>query len=310
MDCRDCHGYRKPILIGHDPEPFHAMFQIQGGHHALPFGNGVRAMMGIVSRETVAALEPEGKPVFLWDEVISGFGVKLSASGRRTFIFQYRPRKAGGAARRLTIGIDGQDCDADEARRIAAPLRAAVLAGEEPRKLPAFGRRPVETAPKERPSADRDWPVRLGYAIADVARFQQAAIRRTIDSFGGSHAQWRVLGRLSIEQGLTQSELAAKLNLGKVAVSGLIQRAIKAGWVETRAVPNDRRARHLFLTPRARQAAMMMRAELNAIYARAFSDFTEADGLHLLDMVQKLADAMLPLAKPNLTPDGEGEFGD
>lgn len=267
-------------------------------------------MIGLVSVDSVAALQPEQKPVFLWDDAIAGFGVKLSASGRRTFIFQYRPRKAGGAARRLTIGIDGQDCDADEARRIAAPLRAAVVAGGEPRKLPAFGRRPSETKPRAPVSADRDWPVRLGYAIADVARFQQAAIRRTIDAFGGSHAQWRILGRLSIEQGMTQSELAATLNLGKVAVSGLIQRAIKAGWVEARAVPNDRRARHLYLTPRARQAAAAMRAELDAIYAQAFSDFTEADGRHLLEMVQKLADAMLPLAKPHLTPDGEGEFGD
>ena len=47
------------------------------------------------------------KDDFLWDSEIKGFGVKLTPSGSRVFIMQYRTGGRGSPTRRYTIGKVG-----------------------------------------------------------------------------------------------------------------------------------------------------------------------------------------------------------
>jgi integrase len=54
------------------------------------------------TRKTINDLTNEpGKDAYLWDQTTPGFGVKLSAGGLRTYIYQYRFH---GKSRRITIG--------------------------------------------------------------------------------------------------------------------------------------------------------------------------------------------------------------
>jgi len=48
--------------------------------------------------------EPD-KEVFLWDEELPGFGLRLYPSGRRVYVLQYRTKK--GRQRRAVIGRHG-----------------------------------------------------------------------------------------------------------------------------------------------------------------------------------------------------------
>lgn len=83
---------------------------------------------GRISKRTVDALTcpPENDRVFLWDDVLSGFGVVAHRSGRRVYVVQYRRRGAGSA--RATIGEHGR-LTAEEARAEAKKLLGYVAQG-------------------------------------------------------------------------------------------------------------------------------------------------------------------------------------
>lgn len=72
---------------------------------------------------------PKGESVVLWDTVVPGFGVRLFASGRKVFIFQYRTRSR--QQRRMTGALVGT-VTLDRARSWAKEQHAAVRYGHDP----------------------------------------------------------------------------------------------------------------------------------------------------------------------------------
>ena len=78
-----------------------------------------------------------------------------------------------------------------------------------------------------------------------------------------TRAQAWVLSYLWTQDELTQSELAQRLDLGKVALGSLIDKLEAAGMVERRADPSDRRAKRIALTARGRETLVRLR-ELGA----------------------------------------------
>ena len=57
-----------------------------------------------LSKRVVDAAEARSKDYIIWDEAIPGFGLRVFASGRRSYLIQYR---ASGRTRRYTIGLHG-----------------------------------------------------------------------------------------------------------------------------------------------------------------------------------------------------------
>jgi len=81
-----------------------------------------------LTKRTVDALKPEAKDYIVFDSDISGFGVRVLPSGRKTYLVQYR---SGGRTRRVKIGKHG-NVTADEARTKARELLGAVAKGDNP----------------------------------------------------------------------------------------------------------------------------------------------------------------------------------
>jgi integrase len=83
-----------------------------------------------LTKRTVDALKPRrGGDLVVFDSELSGFGVRIKPSGRKSYLIQYR--NAGGRSRRLTIAGHGR-MTADEARDEAKQLLAAAPRGEDP----------------------------------------------------------------------------------------------------------------------------------------------------------------------------------
>ena len=80
-----------------------------------------------ISRRTVEALEVEKDTVF-WDRELTGFGVRVYASGSKCYVVQTR---GPDGPKRITVGRHGI-ISADQARRRAALIIARIKAGEEP----------------------------------------------------------------------------------------------------------------------------------------------------------------------------------
>lgn len=71
------------------------------------------------------------KDVFLWDASLSGFGVKVTPSGTKTYLVQYRLGGRGSATKRYTIGRHGLWAPA-AARAEAERLLRLVSTGVDP----------------------------------------------------------------------------------------------------------------------------------------------------------------------------------
>ena len=84
--------------------------------------------MAKLTKRTVEGLAPAGKDYFLWDSEVAGFGVRVMASGKKSYLIQYR---SGGRTRRVTLGRHGT-VTADAARKRAKELLGAVAKGENP----------------------------------------------------------------------------------------------------------------------------------------------------------------------------------
>jgi hypothetical protein len=81
-----------------------------------------------LTKRYLDTIEPKDADYFLWDDELSGFGLRVFASGKRSYLIQYR---AAGRTRRFTIGSDGIWAP-EEARREARSLLGRVAKGENP----------------------------------------------------------------------------------------------------------------------------------------------------------------------------------
>jgi MarR family transcriptional regulator, transcriptional regulator for hemolysin len=96
----------------------------------------------------------------------------------------------------------------------------------------------------------RNERIRIGFLIHDVSRLRRTAFDQRMKPLDITRSQWWVLTGVSRhgDKGMTQTELASVLSLGKVALGGLIDRLEAGGFVERRSDPNDRRINCVFLT--------------------------------------------------------------
>ena len=104
-----------------------------------------------------------------------------------------------------------------------------------------------------------DWELRLGFLIHDVSRLRRSAFDRVLKPLNVTRSQWWVLAYLSREDGMTQSQLAEELDLGKVAIGGLIDRLEKSGLLRREPDATDRRVNRVFLEPKSKQLIARMR---------------------------------------------------
>lgn len=94
-------------------------------------------VMAKLTKRTVEAAEVRPKDYFLWCNELPGFGVRILASGRRSYLVQYRK---AGRSRRVTIGLHGP-VTPDQARKEALGLLGRVAKGEDPAEDKATQRR-------------------------------------------------------------------------------------------------------------------------------------------------------------------------
>jgi integrase len=79
----------------------------------------------------VDALRASERDGYLWDDELTGFGVKVTPAGRKVYLVQYRIGGRSGRTRRVTIGKHGI-LTPDQARTEAKRLLAMVAGGVDP----------------------------------------------------------------------------------------------------------------------------------------------------------------------------------
>ncbi len=87
--------------------------------------------MAKISKTTVDAVQAGEKDAYLWDSALRGFGLKVTPSGRKVYLVQYRIGGRAGRTRRVTIGAHGT-ITADFARSEAQTILRTVSQGKDP----------------------------------------------------------------------------------------------------------------------------------------------------------------------------------
>lgn len=118
---------------------------------------------------------------------------------------------------------------------------------------------------------------RLFMLLNDASRaLRRRFVERTAD-YGLSATQWRLLGLVQFEGPMTQAALAERLDVEPMSISRLIDRMEAAGWVQRIPHPQDRRARIVQPTEKARAAAPDVRAIADAVSEEALSGLGDAE---------------------------------
>lgn len=100
----------------------------------------------------------------------------------------------------------------------------------------------------------------FGFLIHDVARLMRVAFDRRGRELGLTRSQWWVLTALYAKEGVTQSELAAFMELEKATLGRLLDRLEEKEWIERRPDRVDRRIKRVYLTDRVQGLMRSLRA--------------------------------------------------
>lgn len=135
----------------------------------------------------------------------------------------------------------------------------------------------------------------FGFLVNDVTRIMRKLFDRRAVKFDLTRAQWRALKRVSHSEGLTQNDLAEYLEMEPIAVGRVIDRLQKAGFIERRADPKDRRVWRLHLTPKAHGIVDDMEKISNELFKQAQRGISAGDMKTMLDVFTRMKQNLVAL---------------
>ena len=148
-----------------------------------------------------------------------------------------------------------------------------------------------------------DANLRFGFLIHDVSRLRRIVVDRALKPLGITRSQWWVLAFLSRRDGMTQTALAADLDLTKVAIGGLMDRMESAGFVERRQDERDARARRVFLTRAGQKLVNTIRESVDAVESDILTRISEEELEAAAQVLRAIKERLLTMI------DGEAEAG-
>jgi len=118
--------------------------------------------------------------------------------------------------------------------------------------------------------------VRFGFLVHDVSRLRRIIIDRALKPVGITRSQWWLLSFLGRRDGMTQTALAADLDLTKVAIGGLLDRMEGSGFVERRADHRDQRLKRVYLLPAGQKFLQTIRSNIEQVEEEITVDLDDA----------------------------------
>lgn len=85
--------------------------------------------MALLTKSFIEKLEAQNKDYIVWDDKISGFGVKITPRGRKSYLMKYRTHE--GRQRKPHIGVHG-NITCEQARKIAEKWHGRIANNEDP----------------------------------------------------------------------------------------------------------------------------------------------------------------------------------
>lgn len=117
----------------------------------------------------------------------------------------------------------------------------------------------------------------LGLQLMHVTRLLRKHFDRRAAGLNVTRSQWRALKVIDRDEGLSQTELAERLELEPIPVGRVIDRLEHAGFVERRRDPSDRRRWCLHLEDPARATLADMQGIADQLRREAVAGVSQRD---------------------------------
>ncbi|HVW92272.1 MAG TPA: MarR family winged helix-turn-helix transcriptional regulator [Devosia sp.] len=138
-------------------------------------------------------------------------------------------------------------------------------------------------------SSGADSHKHFGYVIHDLARL----LRRQFDAAAQQHEltmpQWRVIGQLSLTNGVSQVSLAGLCDTDPMTISGVVERLEAKGLVVREPDPDDSRAKIVLITDKARALVTEMKQLADQVYRQAMDGIDENDRETALNVLNQMS---------------------
>lgn len=106
----------------------------------------------------------------------------------------------------------------------------------------------------------------FAYLVHDVARLLRREFDRRIRALNLTRAQWTALAALIQQDGLTQTELAYMLDMGRAPLGTLVERLERDGWVKRKPDQQDKRVNRVYITRKIRPLLPRLKQISTTVY--------------------------------------------
>ena len=114
----------------------------------------------------------------------------------------------------------------------------------------------------------------ISLLLHDVSHRVARAFDKRMEPLGLTRSQWGALVFIAREPGIAQTKLAGQLDIGRMAVTGLIDRMESKSLVRRDDDPNDRRIKRLYLCDKAVALLPTLRKEGSTMEDTLFADIS------------------------------------
>lgn len=142
-----------------------------------------------------------------------------------------------------------------------------------------------------------NWDQRLGFLMHDVSRLRRKVFDEVMKPQGITRSQWWVIAHLSRHDGMSQSELAERLDLGRAALGDLIERLENMALVRRAADAQDRRAKLVFLTPEGSAMVEQMRTQSDEMSELILQGLSQQQRHELAEMLTLIKTNLLEFSR-------------
>lgn len=144
------------------------------------------------------------------------------------------------------------------------------------------------------PTSPNDSPIltpldALTFRLEDLPRQLRRIIDDALQDQGLSRTQWRLLGYVLRQEGLTQTEIARLLEVERASVGVAIDALEERGLIERAQHATDRRVWRIMPTPAAKAMLAGLREVIDEVYAQLFDGFTEGELTQLGQLFERMA---------------------
>ena len=125
----------------------------------------------------------------------------------------------------------------------------------------------------------------LGYRVYRTQRALSDCLENLLGRYSITPTQWNALNQLDAFGPMTQTQLAAKLQLKPPTITRSIDKLENVGLVVRRADKNDRRSNIITLQPQGKELLMRIQPEAEALAAHTAEGLDAEEREHLYSML-------------------------